>query len=124
VEYEPEVQTGTIRVQRSGADTAAAIRAARDRLCEGYGARALTLELPLAQAATAEVCRAAEEDGFFFSGVGPAFAADGDALLLQFLVEELDLSLLQIDSPFARDLLAYVGVAWERARKARRPLPD
>jgi hypothetical protein len=67
------------------------------------------LELPLAQPGTAEVARAAEAEGFFFSGVGPAFAPDGDSLLLQFVAEDLDLSLLQIDDPFARDLLAYVG---------------
>jgi hypothetical protein len=117
LEHAPEVQTGTIRVHRVGADTAAAVRAAREKLCDGFGARALTLELPLSQPGTAEVCRAAESDGFFFSGLGPAFAGDGDMLLLQFLAEDLDLSLIQIDSPFAQELLGYVGQEWQRARK-------
>jgi len=67
----------------------------------------------------AEVCRAAEEDGFFFSGLGPAFAADGDALLMQFLAEDLDLSLIQIENPFAKELLTYVGRERERVQKAR-----
>jgi hypothetical protein len=62
------------------------------------------------------VCRAAEEEGFFFSGLGPAFAGDGDALLLQFLVEDIDPSLLQVASPFAKDLLGYVGSERERVR--------
>jgi hypothetical protein len=119
VEYDAAVQVGTIRVRRVGADTAAVVRGARHELCEGRGAKALSLELPLAQAGTAEVCRAAEEEGFFFSGLGPAFAGAGDALLLQFLVEDLDPSLLQIDSLFAKDLLAYVGSERERIRKAR-----
>jgi hypothetical protein len=120
VEYEAGVQVGTIGVRRVGADTAAAVRRARHELCEGRGARVLSLELPLAQAGTAEVCRAAEEEGFFFSGLGPAFAGDGDALLLQFLVEDIDPSLLQVASPFAKDLLAYAGSERGRVRKVCR----
>jgi hypothetical protein len=120
LEHEPEVQTGTIRVRRAGADTAAAVRQAREKLCDGCGAKAITLELPLFQPGTAEVCRAAEEDGFFFSGLGPAFAADGDALLMQFLAEDLNLSLVEIENPFAKELLAYIARERERVRKARR----
>ena len=121
LEHEPEVQTGTIRVRRAGADTAASLRQACEKLCDGCGAKAVTLELPLGQPETAEVCRAAEEAGFFFSGLGPAFAADGDALLMQFLTEDIDLSLIEIENPFAKDLLAYVGRERERVQKARRP---
>jgi hypothetical protein len=119
LEHEPEVQTGTIRVRRAGADTAAAVRQAREKLCGDYGARAVTLELPLVQPETAEVCRAVEEDGFFFSGLGPAFAADGDALLMQFLMEDLDLALIEIENPFAKELLAYVARERERVGRAR-----
>jgi hypothetical protein len=119
LEHEPEVQTGTIRVRRAGADTAAAVRQAREKLCDDYGARAVTLELPLVQPETAEVCRAVEEDGFFFSGLGPAFAADGDALLMQFLMEDLDLALIEIENPFAKELLAYVARERERVGRAR-----
>jgi hypothetical protein len=106
--HEPEVQTGTIRVRRTGVDTAAAVREARQKLCDGFGARAITLELPLAQPGTADICRAAETEGFFFSGLGPAFGDDGDVLLLQWLAEDVDPSLVQIENPFARELLAYV----------------
>jgi N-acetylglutamate synthase-like GNAT family acetyltransferase len=120
VEHEPEVQTGTIRVRRAGADTAASLRQACEKLCDA-GAKAVTLELPLVQPETAEVCRAAEEAGFFFSGLGPAFAVDGDALLLQFLTEDVDLSLIDIENPFAKELLTYVGRERERVQKARRP---
>ncbi len=114
VEYEAAVQAGTIRVRRVGADTVAAVRQAQRDLCASSGARAVTLELPLAQPGTAEICRAAEAEGFCFSGVGPDFSADGDTLLLQLVVEDLDLSLLQIDTPFAKDLLAYVGSEYVR----------
>lgn len=119
IEHEPEVQTATIRVRRAGADTAAAIREARDQLCDGSGVKAVTLELPLVQPEAAEVCRAAEEEGFFFSGLGPAFAADGDALLMQFIVEDLDLSLVQIENAFAKELLNYAGRERERVLKTR-----
>jgi hypothetical protein len=120
MEHEPEVQTGTIRICRAGANTAASLREACENLCDGCGAKAVTLELPLAQPETAEVCRAAEEAGFFFAGLGPAFAADGDALLMQYLAEDLDLSLIEIENPFAKDLLAYVGRERERVQSARR----
>jgi hypothetical protein len=121
VEYEEAVQAGVIRVRRVGADTAAAVRQARAELCLNRGARAITLELPLTQPGTGEACRAVEADGFFFSGVGPAFTEEGDALLMQFLAEDLDPALLQIDSPFAKDLLAYVVRERERVREGRQP---
>jgi serine/threonine-protein kinase RsbW len=121
LEHEPEVQTGTIRVRRAGADLAVALHQACEKLCAGCGAKTVTLELPLSQPETAELCRAAEEAGFFFSGLGPAFAADGDALLMQFLTEDLDLSLIEIENPFAKDLLDYVGRERERVQKMRGP---
>ncbi|HSF24491.1 MAG TPA: hypothetical protein VLE20_09710, partial [Blastocatellia bacterium] len=62
-----------------------------------------------------------EQDGFFFCGLGPAFAADGDALLMQFLTEDLDLSLIEIENPFAKELLGYVAHEWERVGRPRRP---
>ena len=120
MEHEPEVQTGTIRVRRAGANTASSLCETCENLCDGCGAKAVTLELPLAQPETAEVCRAAEEAGFFFCGLGPAFAADGDALLMQYLAEDLDLSLIEIENPFAKDLLAYVGRERDRVQSARR----
>jgi hypothetical protein len=119
LEHEPEVQTGTIRVRRAGADTTAAVREAREKLCDGCGAKTVTLELPLAQSETAEICRAVEQDGFFFSGLGPAFAADGDALLMQFLAEDLDLSLIEIENTFAKELLGYVAHERERVGSVR-----
>ncbi|HZT81806.1 MAG TPA: hypothetical protein VFA26_16385 [Gemmataceae bacterium] len=115
VESEPAVETGTVRVRRVGADTPAAVRQARDRLCGG-GARAVTLELPLTHPGAAAVCAAAEADGFFFCGLGPAFAGDGDVLLLQYLQEDVDPSLLQVENPFAQELLRYVVAERDRVR--------
>lgn len=72
------------------------------------------VKLPLAQSGTPGVCGALEGRGFFFTGIGPCLAADGDVLRVQTLAEELDLAELQIEAPFARELLAYA--ASERAR--------
>jgi hypothetical protein len=118
-EYDAALETGTVRVYRMGADTAAAIRQACWDLCEGSGAKALTLEIPMSQSGAAAVCLAAEVVGFFFSGLGPAFAGEEDVLLLQLLREDLDLSQLQIEQPFARELLTYVAGERERVGNAR-----
>lgn len=117
IEIEPAVQAGEIRVRTVGSDTGRAISEAKRKLCEGSLAKALTLELPLAQPGTAEVCRLAELEGFYFCGVGPAFCADGDALMLQYAVEDTDLLQVQIDSPFARQLLEYIGRERDRIRQ-------
>jgi len=121
IEYESAVQAGTIRVTRVGSDTAAAVRRTRQELVAA-GAEAVLVELPLAQVGTPEICRAAEAEGFFFAGVGPAFASDGDALLLQFVAEPVDPSHLQIDNVSAKELLAYIAEAQTRAL-AKRPPP-
>ena len=72
------------------------------------------LDLPLAQGATPYICEAAEADGFFFSGVRPLFAEDGDFLRLQYLNAPLDLERISLYSPFSRDLLAYILQERER----------
>jgi hypothetical protein len=111
VEVNPAIQAATIRVERVGQDTAAEIIRARERCAE---AEAILLELPLAQPGAAAACEAAERAGFFFSGIGPSFAADGDTLRLQLLKVPLDVALVQIDAPFARELVAYVARERER----------
>jgi anti-sigma regulatory factor (Ser/Thr protein kinase)/GNAT superfamily N-acetyltransferase len=116
--------TGMIRVQRVGADSAAEIRRAVSDLSTVAGAEVVYLELPLAQAGTPDLCRAAEEVGFFFSGVGPHFAPDGDALRLQFLNTALDPALVQVYSPFGQELLAYVAKERERVTPDQRRAND
>jgi hypothetical protein len=114
VQFDRAALAGTITVRRPGRDTADEIAQARRDLCEVAGAEVVYLELPLAQPATPALCRAAERGGFFFAGVGPCFAPDGDTLRLQFLNAPLDTSLLQLLSPFARELQTYIDA--ERAR--------
>lgn len=106
-----------IRAVTVGADSATEIRQALDDLVDVAGAEAVYLELPLAQAGTPELCAASEAMGFFFSGVAPRFAADGDVLRLQHLSVPLDPGRLQVASPFGEELVGYA--AKERARTAR-----
>jgi hypothetical protein len=114
VDYFPSLQFGIIRVRQGGPSAAGAVRRAWRNLCATQGAEAVYLELPLAQPATSALCEAAEADGFFFSGVGPLFAADGDALRLQYLAVPLDSRQLQIENAFARELQAYVEAERQR----------
>jgi serine/threonine-protein kinase RsbW len=105
---------GEIHVETIGADTAAEVRRARRDLCTVADAEVVYLYLPLAQAGAPEVCERAEDDGFFFSGLAPRFAPDGDALCLQYVCGELDPALLQVESPLGHELVTYVTA--ERAR--------
>jgi hypothetical protein len=103
-----------IYVETVGADTPAEISRAREDLCAVAETEVVYLYLPLAQAGTPELCGRAEAQGFFFGGIGPRFAKDGDALCLQYVGGEFDTRLLQIATPFGRELLDYVTA--ERAR--------
>lgn len=117
VSYRKSYGAGVIRVLQVGETTSAEVERARRDLCDVSGAEVVYLELPLAQAGTPSVCEAAESTGFIFSGVGPQFMPDGDALRLQFLNTDLDLAALQIYSPFAKELVDYI--ASERTRVER-----
>lgn len=121
VSYSHSTDSGIIRVLQVGEDTGAEIRRARRDLCGVAGAEVIYLELPLAQPGTSELCRQAEEDGFFFSALAPSLLPDGDALVLQFLNVPLDTDELKIASPIAQELLRYI----ERERAERRsPAPS
>lgn len=108
VHYDQPTGTGTIQVNRIGIGTLPEIYQARRDLCQIVGAPVIGLLLPLAQGGTPYLCEAAEEDGFYFSGVQPSFAPDGDFLRLQYLNADLDPERLHLFSPFARELLAYI----------------
>jgi hypothetical protein len=104
--YRSVTQSGTITVQRSGANTPADIARGRRALL-AMGAEVIYLDLPLAQAQTPELCRAVEREGFFFAVIAPLAAPDGDILRLQFLSGDLDPALVQLENPFARELLDF-----------------
>ena len=56
----------------------------------------------------------------FFSGVAPHFFPNGDALRLQCLHVEINLSLLKIENPFASELAAYMGEERQRVAAKRK----
>ncbi len=120
VHYDRETGGGTIQVDRIGIDTLPEIEQARRDLCDMAGAAVVGLNLPLAQGTTPYLADAAEASGFFFSGVLPHSAPDGDFLRLQHLNAPLDLERLHLSSPFARELLAYVLKDKERVEQRRR----
>lgn len=108
VHYDQATGVGVIQVNRIGTDTLPEICQARRDLCDVVGAKVVGLLLPLAQGGTPYLCEAVEADGFFFSGVLPHFAPDGDFLRLQYLNADLDPERLHLSSPFAKELLTYV----------------
>jgi serine/threonine-protein kinase RsbW len=118
VRYLPQEQWALIQVNRVGADTAARISRLRREFWEHSRTDAVYLDLPLAQNGTAALCRAVEQVGFFFSGIGLCFAPEGDVLRLQWLNVALDLSLLQVENPFGRELVAYIARQRQSAGKS------
>ena len=106
--FYPSWGFGEITVARPGSESPAEIRQAKRDLCDLAGAQAIYLELSLAHPETPAVCRVAEGAGFFFAGLGPQFAPDGDVLRLQFLNTGLDTGQLRLLDPFTQELLTYI----------------
>ena len=106
---------GTIRVTRADARQWPEILRAATVLLDIAEAVVVDLDLPLAQPASALVCEQAEAAGFFFAGIWPHEASDGDMLRLTYLKDSLDLGQLRLYTRFARELAAYVGAEMKRA---------
>lgn len=90
------------------------LRAGRD-LLDIAGAEVVHIDLPLAQLDTMVLCERAEDAGFFFAGVWPHAAADGDMLRLSRLAAPMDLNLLRLHSDFVHELARYVNAEMTRA---------
>lgn len=114
VSYHTQMDSGMIKVREIGQDTDAELRRATHDLFRVTGAEMISLELPLAHPGTPWLCREAEALGYFFCGVGPSFAEDGDALILQCLAEPLDPARIQVANPFAKELVQYIAQDRER----------
>ena len=112
----PATQSVFFRVQQAGAEALGQLTRTHDDFRRDERFVSMYLELPLAQAQTVEMCLHAERLGFFFSGIGPHYCNDGDALRLQCLKNDPHCTLLRVLHPFAQELLAYVGREWERVR--------
>lgn len=108
---------GEIVIRQIGKETAVEVRQARRDLCDLAGVAMVYLQLPIDQPGAAELCRLAEQEGFFFSALCPGFAEGGDVLRLQYLNTKMDLALLRVASSWAQEMVAYV--VKERARVER-----
>jgi hypothetical protein len=81
------------------------------------GARSVQLSAPLDDPGLPLLTDAARDLGFFFCGLGPAFADGRDLLLLQLLSEPLDVSKLQLFTDLTKGLVAFID-----SDRARRPV--
>jgi anti-sigma regulatory factor (Ser/Thr protein kinase)/GNAT superfamily N-acetyltransferase len=118
VHYDRHTDVGAIQVNHIGVDSIAECYQGWKDLNRLAGAAVIGLDLPLAQGGTPYLCGLAEENGFFFSGVRPHFAPDGDFLRLQYLSADLDLERLRLFSPFAQELLDYILKERQRVQQS------
>ena len=114
-ESDAQMLSGTVIVDRVGGDIRKAARQAVADLRKPANLGALFAMLPLDDPGCPAACDAFEDLGFFFSGVAPWMLAGRDALRLQLLLEPIDCSELAIESPFAKELVAYADA--ERKRR-------
>jgi hypothetical protein len=99
---------GKIHFEQIGANCSVELAQA---LCDvrGLGARAVQLSAPIDEPGLVPLVEAARAAGFFFCGLGPAFANGRDTLLLQRLDEPLDVEKLQLFSETTKSLAAFIN---------------
>jgi len=73
------------------------------------GAKTVLLSCPINAAGLPSLVEAARAAGFFFCGIGPAFAEGTDMLLMQKLTEPLDLGKLQLMTDLSKQLVAFIA---------------
>ena len=82
------------------------------RFCCNEHADAIYCYLNLEDPKTPAFSQACEELGFFFAGVLPGGLFGCDALILQYLNNlVIDFSLIQLYSPFGKEILSYIQKA-------------
>lgn len=97
----------TIRIDAIGARIDTELKQAfRDII--GLGAEYVRLSAPLRDPGVARLAETARALGFYFCGVGPAFLAGDDALLLQYARRPIDVSKLQLFADHARALVGFI----------------
>jgi hypothetical protein len=72
------------------------------------GAAAVQLSAPIGDPGLPLLADAARGLGFFFCGLGPAFADGADTFLLQALSEPLDTGKLQLFTDLTKKLVAFI----------------
>jgi hypothetical protein len=107
---------GVIHFERIGPDAAIELKQAL-RDVRVLGARSVQLSAPVDDPGLPLLTDAARNLGFFFCGLGPAFAEGTDTLLLQSLNEPLDTGKLQLFTDLAKELVAFIDL--DRAATAQ-----
>ncbi len=115
VSFDRSLAKGIVRVGRADVRQWPEIRRATVDLLDIAGAEVLHIELPLAQPGTPALWELAEAEGFFFTGVWPHAAEDGDIARLTRLAAPLDMGRLRLYSDFACELGRYVEAEMQRA---------
>ena len=109
---------GVIQFERiglnAGIELAQALRDVR-----ALGASSVQLSAPIDDPGLPGLTDAARELGFFFCGLGPAFADGDDTFMMQFLSEPLDTGKLQLFTEPTKELVAFI----ERDRAATGQMP-
>jgi hypothetical protein len=108
---------GVIHFDRIGPEVAIELNQA-PRDLRGLGASSVQLSGPIGDPGLPLLTDAARSLGFFFCGLGPAFANGADIFLLQLLSEPLDTGKLQLLTGLAKELVAFIDR--DRAATAQR----
>lgn len=98
---------GVIQFEQIGPNFAIDLsKALRD--ARASGARSVQLSAPVSDPGLSLLSDAARDLGFFFCGLGPAFADGTDLFMLQLLSEPLDTGKLQLFTDQAKELVAFI----------------
>lgn len=108
INYDKTLMKGVLKVVTASEKQWPEISRVADDLTEFAGAEVVVLDLPVSQPASILLAEEAEKNGFFFSGIRPHEAADGDYFRLQRLHVLMDMSRLTIYSDLGLELLEYV----------------
>ena len=108
INFDKTLMKGQLKVITANEDQWLEIIRVADDLTEFAGAEVLVLDLPVHQPSSILLAEMAEENGFFFSGIRPQEAPDGDYFRLQRLHVPMDLGRLTIYSDLGQELLQYV----------------
>ena len=111
VDRRPRWQTTFATATDIGPETSRQIEAAHRAVQGDADMESAYLELPLAQPGCEEACSRAEELGYFFAGVTPFGAREGDALRLQWRRGSPPVSEPGVAHPLARELVDYIARA-------------
>lgn len=116
VEIKSDMNIAFLRMFSYGVDAVDLIREQTERCCR-HAVEAVFLVMKLQEPAASGIIAAAEELGFVFAGIVPAGLEGGDAIVLQYVNFSVEWDRIQLASPFAKELLAYIQKEYEQNEK-------